>query len=208
MLLVPLLAASGFKCQLNAYNFVTVTECFMWGFSTDRGPPTTQVCAPQLKGHFHLRVCVCVRVCDSSCERLTVQCSLAQVSSCSYLLNVIVSTCVSVWLCTNTCLAVALGHRQVQVPPKQTSSATRSWDICAQVCVNVYLSQGNGVCDQHTVCPLRSSFTLRDCVTQTCQRLLLCQFALHHPIALDHTGIAFWHFVSQLIFGHVIKPMS
>lgn len=28
MLLVPLLAVSEFKCQLNAYNFVTVTECF------------------------------------------------------------------------------------------------------------------------------------------------------------------------------------
>lgn len=38
MLLVPLLAVCKFKWQLNTYNFVTVTECFMRGFSTDRGP--------------------------------------------------------------------------------------------------------------------------------------------------------------------------
>lgn len=56
MLLVPLLAVNEFECQLNAYNFVTVSA-FMRGSSTDRGPPLAQVCSPQLSGHFHPGVC-------------------------------------------------------------------------------------------------------------------------------------------------------
>lgn len=78
------------------------------------------------------------------------------------------------WLCvcarTNTCLAVALGHRQVQVPPKQTLCATRSAGICVHVCVyvNVYLSPYTGkVCVTnipilYTLC---THSVLRDCVT-------------------------------------------
>lgn len=63
MLLVPLLAVSEFKCQLNAYNFVTVTECFMRGFSTDRGPSHGTGVPPSALGSLSSW-----SVCDSSCE--------------------------------------------------------------------------------------------------------------------------------------------
>lgn len=124
MLLVPLLAASEFKCQLNAYNFVAVTECFYERVLDRQGGLPWHRCAPLSSRVTFILECVTAPV------NLTVLCSPAQVSRCSYFLNVIVCVCV----CSNTCLVVALGHRQVQVPPKQTSCTTRSLDVCARVC--------------------------------------------------------------------------
>lgn len=134
MLLVPLLAASEFKCQLNAYNFVTVTECFYERVLDRQGASRGTGVPPSALGSLSSW---------SVWQLLWVwQCCAAQprcpgVHTFWMWLCVCVSECVCVSVCTNTCLAVALGRRRVQVPPKQTSCTTRSLDVCVHECVHV-----------------------------------------------------------------------
>ena len=79
-----------------------------------------------------------------------------------------VCVCVCLCVCTSTCLAVVLGLRQVQVPPKQTTCTRRSWDMsaCVQMHVCLHMTDNCNHCTS-AVGPLCASFTLTDCVTYT-----------------------------------------
>lgn len=159
MLLVPLLAVSEFKCQLNAYNFVTVTECFMRGFSTDRGPSHGTGVPPSALGSLSSW-----SVCDSSCESD----SAAQPGPGVQLFLLSDCDCV----CTHQHLLGCGPGAQTGSSSTQTNilchSLSRYMCACVCVCECIFVAiYRESVCNQHTntVHPLYSSFTLRDCVT-------------------------------------------
>lgn len=172
---------SKFECQLNTSNFVTM-RVFMRGSLTDKGPPMAQVCPPQCWGHVYSGMC------DSSSESD----SPFQVSRCSFFLYVI--ACAH----TNTGLTEALGHRQVQVPPKQTL-CTISLDVCLCVCgcMTMYICLAEErVTNVLTLDALYAHHLHWRIMLPRYVKVCFCansQLALYLVIALDPTDNKFWH---------------
>lgn len=149
---------------------------------------------------WHRCAPLCSRVsfipgCVTAPVSLTDQCRAVQPSPGVQVFSL--SQCDGVYVCVceilllyvraNTCVAAPPGHRRVQVPPKQTSCTDHSADtsVCMFLCAYAFVcdcmhfcvhASARSVCSQHaytvrTLC----SFTLRDCVTRTCQSQLLCR---------------------------------
>ena len=206
MLLVPLLAASEFKCQLNAYNFVTVTECFYERVLDRQGASRGTGVPPSALGSLSSW---------SVWQLLWVwQCCAAQ-PRCPGVLTF------WMWLCAWACVCVCVHQHLLGCGPgAQTGSSSTQTNI-------LYHSLVRRVCAwvRSCECMFLCTCLATVCVTNILTLYALCahhlhwgivlprrvkvcfcadsQLALHLVIALDHTGIKFGHYVSQLISGHV-----
>lgn len=151
-------------------------------------------CAPlSSKGHFHSGVCVTAPVSQQCCAASPgVQMFL--LSACD------VCTLTPAWLCPGA---------QTGLSSTQTNILCHSpiRHICACVyviaCLPPYIRK---LCVTNLLIVYMPSVVI-NCTEGLCYLVYFCADSPFHLVtALDHAGIRFWHFVSQLIFGHVRAP--